>query len=275
MGDKSKNENISNNTLKTLLDLLTEKIDGLDNKFRELNANILDVKADLNTQLNSERAKIAELEEENKQLNKRLEILENRVRKNNIAVFGLQINQEGDNILETSIAQLNNLLNVGIEASDVVNIYHTRGKPKNPVIIEFVRRLKKIEIFKAIKGNTEGLKRAKVFIANDLTREEREIQRLLREKCKEAKASNKSARIVGNNLIIDGQKFTCESLLSSDNSSEGAVSDDEGNEFINGQNTGPNIRLEGTAASTRNKKKIAKTPSPRYRLTRAATKKRR
>lgn len=193
-----------------LLNILAQKI---DDKFNFLSKSIEDSTANINKKLMIATKTILNLKKNNQDLRERVINLENKIRRNNIAVFGLE--SDKNNLLESSISKLNTALKVQVlSKSDISNIYWPQNKSSNtPVIFELITNFKKLEVFGKIKESLESLKEAKVFITNDLSYEERQVRKFLKEKQIELKKDNKDAKITGRALIVDGQKIHYKELL--------------------------------------------------------------
>lgn len=258
-----------------LLEILLQKI---DLKFLELSKSFKEHNEILASKLDKTKQQVGKLREENRELKRRIEILENTARRNRVAIFGIHFDR--NNLLDSVLTELNRLLKTEIRKSDVSNIYHPQNNPRAPVIVEFLSNLKKAEVLGGIKPNIEDLKKAKVIVTNDLSKSEREIVKFLRIKRDEAKARNQVAKIVGRNLIIDGQKFYYKSLetgpdASSEFDTDRSRSESDEAEDDTGLNAAEKL-TKGTITSDKSqkkKRKSTKTPSPRYRTTRSAKKK--
>lgn len=190
--------------------------------------------------------------------------LERKIRKNNIIVFGLKTNNE--NLLNTCIDKLNNLLGTSIKNSDINNIY-TIGKEekKKGIHIEFISHLVKQEIYK----NISKLKNTKISIVNDLCPEDQDTHRILVKHLKEARARNHTAKIIGHKLEINNKLFTAEELESQKHvhniETEEGSSEDHGEPELEGSeteeegNSNTLKQAENKKSKKRNKKKNAIT----------------
>ena len=203
-------ENISN---KQLYELICSKIDG---KFEDLAKKIDENKTDLTNQIAETNSNICKLQIENNKLKKRVEILERNIRKNNIAVFGLNEIDE-NNLLASTQKKIKEVLKIEIKQSEINNIYKPKSEHQiTPVIVELTTFLKKSEIFKAIgklkENNLEKLKESGLIITNDLPKEERDKQKVLRKKLKNARSKNQNAKIQRGKLLINGKIYDYEDL---------------------------------------------------------------
>lgn len=255
------------NTEITNAELLNVLVQKIDDKFNYLSKSIEDSTANINKKLIIATKTILNLKRDNQDLRDRVINLENKIRRNNIAVFGLK--PDKSNLLESSISKLNNILKVQVlSKSDVSNIYWPQNKSTTPVIIELITNFKKIEVFEKIKENLVSLKDAQVFITNDLSYEERQIRKCLKEKQTELKKDNKNAKITGRALIVDGQKIHYKELLQTD--VDYSESDLESVSEYETELTGKEIANENDTTDLKKRKIIH---SPLHRVTRYNKKK--
>lgn len=111
------------------------------------------------------------------------------------------MNVDKADYINSTLQKLNNLLGTEIIRSDLNNIYLGReGEAKQRINIEFISYLKKQEVFEHVKN----LKGTGVVIVNDLSYEERKVQKILKAHLSKAKKQNLKAKIKGNKLEIDG-----------------------------------------------------------------------
>lgn len=193
---------------KELLDILEKKI---DSRFAELSQQIEQNHNELNEKLIQSNDIVSSLKKENAELHARVDFLESKIRKKNIAIFGLQ-EVDDKSLLDHTIREVNNLLEIQITHRDIDNIYKpTHVNSKVPVIVELTTQLKKREIFENLPKLK--LKGSPVFITHDLSKEERKINKFLRQKMIEAKNNNFDAKIKGKKLIINGKEFSYNSLV--------------------------------------------------------------
>lgn len=112
------------------------------------------------------------------------------------------------------------------------------------------------------------LREAKVWITHDLSKEDRQIQSYLRKKSGQARTQNKTTRIVGKNLFIDGTKFTYESLKAKESDTDQADESDLESVYDNGNDNNQEIKSNTNKGTTGNydedgsvKRKIVNSPS--------------
>ncbi|KAG5875525.1 hypothetical protein JTB14_033891 [Gonioctena quinquepunctata] len=116
-----------------------------------------------------------------------------------------------DNLVEDTLTKINSFLRVKIIEADLNNIY-TIGKSENlPFVLEFVSFLDKFLIFK----NTKKLKGTGVSISNDLSKEDREDQKVLLNHLttKSTRQEDPNAKIQGFELVVGENKYTAGDLI--------------------------------------------------------------
>lgn len=86
-----------------------------------------------------------------------------------------------------------------IAMADVFRMGKVAGS--RPVLVKFISERWVRQVFK----NVKELRKMDIFIANDLSPEERQKRRGLVEFCRQLKQSGKNARIKNNKLLIDGK----------------------------------------------------------------------
>nr|CAI5863879.1 unnamed protein product [Callosobruchus analis] len=133
----------------------------------------------------------AETNKKVQQLEAKVQKLDRKIRRNNIVVFGLHIENKS-NLLEETTTKLGNILEVGIAKADISNIYFIKQESEcPPIILEFVSFLKKQESFK----NVSKLKGSGI------------VRHL-----KQARKQQLPAKIRGNHLEIENHLYNAEEL---------------------------------------------------------------
>lgn len=216
-------------TNKQLLDQMLQAInqvreEGKENK-EELKREIQLEKETIIRRLSEQDNKIDLLTKKCKDLEAHCKSLEKRSRKNNILVFGLQI-PDGGNLLNNTVIELNNLLEVQIKDSDINNIYLLKSAKIAPIKIEFMSFLKK----RLVLDNRRKLKNTGIFLADDLSVEEREDKRYLSKHLKISRSKKYLARIKGRTLIVNGVSYTVEQLREINENEESGGEIDFGDE---------------------------------------------
>lgn len=193
-------------------------------------------------------------------------LLERRVRKNNVIIFGVNLNT--DNILKETLDTINHHLHTNLVESDINNIRLVgRGQRSLPIILEFVSFLKKVTIFK----NIRNLKGTGIAISNDLCREDREQNRTLVKYYKKAKSEKIDASIKNGKLLVDGKSYTVSELKSLEDPEFISESEDGDSEQA-APTTAGSTPLElgpllGGTGAKRKRRKILKSSPPRNPVT--------
>ncbi|KAG5858441.1 hypothetical protein JTB14_002805, partial [Gonioctena quinquepunctata] len=120
--------------------------------------------------------------------------------------FGLFTSNDWENLLNTTLEQLNIIFGCKLDERDINNI-HLIGK-KNTIIVEFISNLQKQKIFKHLYK----LKGTGISITHDLRPEDRELNRNLVHHLKEARAKNQKAHIKNFKLFVNAVPYTIEEL---------------------------------------------------------------
>lgn len=193
--------------------------------------------------------------------NNRCILLERKLRRNNIIVFGL--NFSTDNLVEETLNILNTHLKTSFVVADINNIRKIGKGQRQTVILEFVSFLKKSQVFK----NIRNLKGTSIAIANDLCVEDRENNKVLVRYLKKAKAEGIRAQIRGDRLEIDGKTYTVTELknlhegefISESEDGENEVEATSATPFVNAA-AAP---LPGGSSTKRKRRKILKSSPPK------------
>lgn len=128
--------------------------------------------------------------------------LERISRKNNVIVFGLQL--DGSNLISETIDKLNTLLDLQLTIKDINDIYRINKRTNSPIKIEFISYLNK----KLVLSSTKKLKGTNIYINNDLCKEDQERQKILRMHVNEAKSKGYHAYIRGGKLIVNNEAIS-------------------------------------------------------------------
>ncbi|CAG9818599.1 unnamed protein product [Phaedon cochleariae] len=196
---------MADNQYEITLQDVYRKLLSIESNTEKTNRTIEQIKVELK----EEKDKVKILIESDTQTKGKIVQLDNKNRKNNILVFGLP---PTENILE-NISNLQKILEINLQHEHINNIYEVGENKDNlrrPVKIELVTFLKKVEILR----NTHRLKGTNIYINNDLSVEDRKINKKLRQYLNEARRNNIKATIKQNSLIVDNIKYTLEELES-------------------------------------------------------------
>lgn len=188
---------------------LTEVYNNLQKLIRgsvdEIKSQILDI----HKKVQQIEEAVTTLKIENKNNTKKINSLETEVKKNNLILFGIEEEIEED-LLNKVLNFFDVTLNTKICASEIDCVYRFGQKQKvRPILVKFVSRHKKSTVLK--KGVL--LKNTKISISNDRTKEDREIQKILREHLKIARNENVKAKIVRNKLQINNKYLSVDQLI--------------------------------------------------------------
>nr|CAI5829370.1 unnamed protein product [Callosobruchus analis] len=153
-------------------------------------------------------AKVSEFELKYTELKQKYEQLETELRKNNIIIFGLET-AERETLRDVVIDKVNSLLQLTLTSKDINDIY-TIGKQstKKPIVVKLTSYLMKQDILKKCRL----LKGTGIAISVELTLEERQEQKILRQHLKRARSMKLNAFIKNKKLIINGEEYTAQQL---------------------------------------------------------------
>lgn len=193
------------NTLKIILEKLDD-IREIKNEIKEIRVENKQLKDDLKTIKNENSEQIKQFQDENNSLKQKINnlemIMEKRDkidRKNNLIIKGTNI--EG-NRLEKQVENLiKNKLGVDIEIKEAYEIKKINGGQGT-----IIAKLKNWEDKQEVLKNKNKLKGEHIFIDNDLTAKEREIQKKLRDMGKMETAKGHRIRIGYKKIFINGIK---------------------------------------------------------------------
>lgn len=150
--------------------------------------------------------KVKILEKENEGLKNKVEYLERSLKKNSILIYGLDI--EENYTINHICGKLSKLLEISISPQDI-NCFSSLNIPKHPIKLDLISNSKKKEIFK----NCKKLKGTNVGISNDLTYNQRQDYKILREHLTIARQNkDKKSFIKNNKLYIEDEEYTVDSL---------------------------------------------------------------
>ena len=164
---------------------------------------------------NDIREKEIKWQREKTALENKINVLENKfeqqdkkARRNNIVIKGAHLNTEN---LEGEVeCMIKNKLGVEVK---ILEAYTIRNRHENKIIIAKTEYIKQKTM---IMTNKNKLKDTRIYIENDLTKKELEIQRDIRQVAKKEKG--KQVKIGYQKLIINGQTWSYEQLQNQDKS---------------------------------------------------------
>ena len=162
--------------------------------------DVKDIKTDQKAyqeEIRSIREENAKMREKLLALERKVERIEKKERKNNIVIKELET--DGTNIKEKAEEFLKN--QVGVEVG-MESVYQVQTQKSNPLIIAKVNNWQEKML---IMKNKKNLKGSKKFIEDDMTSMERETQWKLRQIARENRAMRKTAKVMYQKIIIDGE----------------------------------------------------------------------
>lgn len=203
----------------------------LSKEITEIKSDVKQIKEDLKaqvTQINLINEKITSVEKVNLNLQLQITNIERYIRQNNIIFFGVKENNKD---LEFIIDFTTQKLDVSISINDINNYYRigNKGDKPRPLVVKLISLLKKRELM----NNARKLKGSGIYISEDLTPQDREDHKILREHWKQAKAKHLSAQIKNHKLIINGEVYTAQILR---------------NKEVDYLSSPPRIQLKGSSA---------------------------
>lgn len=207
----SEDKTISNKDIYQLLQDVVRKNEEIHNQNIGIKKALDTLKEEFERKLEDIKSKNIALQKENQELKERLLNAERKIKKYNVVIYGLKecLNQADEKQHLLNLFQ--NTLNLSCSEADFRDLYRIGGKNKTlkrPLLVELIRYSLKTDIFK----NLTLLKNTGIYITNDLTYEEYQLQKVLRAHLKEVKEQYPEAYIRKNSLIVNGEKFTAEDL---------------------------------------------------------------
>lgn len=206
-----------------------------------------DITDKFNGIINILKNELNRITQENLLLKKKCLVLERKVRRNNVVIFGLPPVENNSDLLKGTVQKLNDLLDTSIHERDINNIYKIGKSDKPPVIVEFISYLRKKSLFENI-DKVKNLKEHGIAISNDLCPEDRENNKILVDFLKEAKAEGHNAKLKGGILYVEDQTYTIEDLkhhkvhISKENNTDTEIEEKLHNsQHTNKRNTAANI----------------------------------
>ena len=206
-----------------------------------LRGEIKNITKVINEKIDISNRDISQLKKENLDLQR-------KIRKNNIIVFGLGSRKDlkQENLLKTSIDNLNRLLSIKLLESDINNIYFVGKSDTPPIVIEFISYLKKSTIYPHLKK----LKGTKVSISHGLCFEDRKDQKTLINHQKLARSQGLQTHIKNKTLFVNDQPFSIGKLKELEN--QGTIVTDSEAEISNDELETANLQKNNTEKGVQN-----------------------
>lgn len=193
-------------------DDLLKYIQAINEKCDQIRNDIFTVKKDLTKEIEKVHSENKDLREENTILKEKLQTLEQKFKKYNIIVYGLEEQENEVEDIQEFLNIINRNLEIDCRFDDIRDIFrigkNAEGKTR-PLSVEFVNFKLKIEILQKARL----LKGTKIFLSNDYTPEEYQKQKVLRQYMINIRSENCKAYIQKNILYIDGKGHTYEEVL--------------------------------------------------------------
>lgn len=212
--------------------------------YNNLQKLIIESTHEIKTQISNIHSKIQQIETEviniqNKQTNdcNRIIDLERKLRRNNLIIFGLE-QDDSEDLLNKVVHFFNTVLHTKIDLCDIDCVFRFgQRKEIRPILVKFVTLHKKSLLLK------QGvlLKDTQVAISNDLIKEDRDGQKILREHLKIARNANVEAKIVRNKLHVNNTSFTVEQLIAADKGVQNTETLSVSGLLRNGSNTAAKV----------------------------------
>lgn len=184
------------------LTMTENTVANFDTRWNDLDKLLLEIR-EKTLQIDTLQTKVSNLERVIEQQSQKLVDLEDRSRRSNLVVFGVEEDSEEndeslrrkviDGIFERKLKQ---------KCSSVARI-HRIGRPgatKRPVIVYFQDFLEKETILRRAKN----LKGTDIFVQNDFSRATLRKRKLLWKTAKDDKANGKEAYLIHDKLKLDG-----------------------------------------------------------------------
>lgn len=180
----------------------------IKNSKTELRSAIVASESRLLLKLEEANRRILQLEGENKILNKRLQYFERQSRANNIVIRGLTLPDTVE-IPDFVISELERLLGIKLSLTDLNDAFVIgRRSPQSLIKVEFISKLKRSEVLK----NSSKLKGSNIYINPDLTLEERQENRVLRDRLRIEKNKGNKCYIKHGKLYVSEKVYTAEDI---------------------------------------------------------------
>lgn len=192
---------VTNDDIYELLKCMNSDIKNIKENIDSHNKNIKNLETEVNN-----------LKGENQALKTELLTYQKRIRENNLLIFGIK-EDTSVNIVSLVTDFIQKTLQVPLSVGEINDVFRigneTEGKTR-PILLQLVTQIKKKEIF----GGVQKLKNTGIYLAHDLTKFEREKQRLLYRHFKAARSSKYSAKLTRGRLYINDKSYTYEDLVS-------------------------------------------------------------
>lgn len=199
-------------TTEDIYSLLKEVNTNLTAKIGKVEEEIKSIKTTVEVEISDIKQELNIFEKVNKDLHNNIEEIQRKLKANNIVVYGLEekYDENQKNLIEEFLNLVNNVLIVKLTTTDINNIFRLGRNRDNtrPVLVSLVSYIKKVEIL----SNCIKLKGKKIYVSEDLTEKGIQERKILVAGLIRARRNNKTAKIKGNKLVVDGEKYTVEEV---------------------------------------------------------------
>jgi hypothetical protein len=195
---KKKRSDTEMEDLKNMIQKLMEEVKEIrkeNHKYHEILDKLAEENKERKRENNEMKTKMQYMED-------KLEQMERHQKKNNIVIYGMELTKEKNETLEKKLEEwIKNNLRIDVEIESVYKIN------KEMYVGQVSKYEKKIEIMKK-KSCLRENENKKIFITNDLTKKERDIQGWIREEANAEKEKGNKVRIGYKKLTINEKIWT-------------------------------------------------------------------
>nr|CAH7768584.1 unnamed protein product [Callosobruchus chinensis] len=198
-----------------LINTIVPQIKTIQKDISSVRSEIYDLKAELD----AVNDKATQIESQNEKLNRKVQTLENRLKKYNLVIYYGLSDQE-ENTEGAVISLIRNKLKIEFKPEDLRDCYKIGKKSvkhSRPTIIELVSYTTKQKILDQSRSLEKG---SGIFISRDYTSEEYAKRKLLHKHLVSAREKGNSADIKENTLYVNGDKYTYKDLMNEEPSPE-------------------------------------------------------
>lgn len=185
------------------------RLDVLDRACNEMRYIVKDMEA-MECRLSQLRQKHSSMTKEAQCVLRDLDEVDERQRKCNVIVFGLdETEDDADHCEELFVGLVNEYLRIRVYVGDVVSAYRLRSSSSpRPLFVKLNDAEKKDKVLRA-SGRLKG---TGIGIREDFPREVRQQRMLLGKKLIEERSAGRRASLEFNKLTVEGKVFVCDKL---------------------------------------------------------------
>lgn len=187
--------------LKDMMRAIMDEMKASRKETAEMREEIRDLRSEMKRREEKWEVEKKELVARVKKLEDTMERQEKRERKNNIIIKGVQFDNKSK---EEVRAFLKTNIGVESEADDIHDVVNLKGG----MIVKFKNWNKKVEVM----GRKQKLKGSRIYIDSDLTANEREIQKDLRELAREEKNKGNIVKVGYQKITINDKIYKWEAI---------------------------------------------------------------